>query len=198
VIHEQNSRHRIQISDSKSKESLYDLICSTHKALEKSKISGMTVVFTYTNKHGSSFTIALSGLNNIDDLESDKGKITRWLDQFFKIVVYRKGNCIEKLPVIFGGDIKTINMTADREIAVILSDKQINQITKRVVYKALVQTPVYITTELGRVSLHTPTFRNHVVFHINSRENIKDGPKLSIVLDSIKYLIFGANYAGVN
>jgi hypothetical protein len=195
VIHEQNSKHKIQINDQKNKVSLYELICSSHKAFEKSKISGTTIVFTYANKHNCNFTIAVSGINNFDDFEEDKKKITEWLDQFFKVVVYNEGDHIETLPIIFGGAIKTIDMIADREIIVILSSLLSNRITKRVIYKGIVPTPIDSSTELGNISLHTPTFQNPSIIHIKSTEEIRDGSKCEIILDSIMYLIFGVNYA---
>jgi hypothetical protein len=194
VIHEKNSQHKIQINDQKNKVSLYELICLSYKAFEKSKISGTTIVFTHTNKHNCNFTIAVSGVNNLDDFEEDKKKLTKWLDQFFKVVIYRKGDNIKALPVIFGENAKTINMIADREIIVILSSFLNNRITKRVIYKGIVPTPIDLSTELGHISLHTPTFQNSSIIHIKSTEKIQDGPKCKIILDSIMYLIFGINY----
>lgn len=194
ILHEKNSLYKIRIHDNRHKESLHDIVSKYKTFSAKSQISGLTFIFNYVNKHKCVFEIALSGIDTPEQFESDKQKLSAWLDQFFLFKVCKKNEILAEIPVLYSIKLSKIDMRANKDIFILLSDEQSNNITKSIKYRSVVTAPFTQNTLLGSINILTDTFINPVSINIRSLYTVGKGSPLKIFMDSLKYLIFGTNF----
>lgn len=194
ILNEKNSSYKILFNDNKHKKSLHDIVSSCDNFTSTSQVSGMTFVFSYKNKYGIIFKIALSGINTDELFEEDRNNISEWLDQFFLFKVCKKNAMLAKIPVIYGKNLNNIDMVSNEDIFTILSAKQNNKIVKTVIYKSVISAPFNENTSIGSVALSTKTFVNPFTVDIKTTGSDKRAGKCKVLMDSIRCLIFGPSF----
>lgn len=196
AIHEKNSIHKIEIDTKHGKRSLREMVELNIESLNtRSNISGITHIFTYKNANNCTFKVAMSGLKNQYDVEMDASQIKNWLDQLFEQDIYKEGDHITNIPVLYGeAKNKFVSMNINSDCKVVLSSKQQNRIVKNIVYKIIAAAPINHNTFIGTINISTALFKNPISTNIYSTQNINKASRLSVTCDSIKYLIFGAHH----
>ena len=179
ILHENNSRQKIGN-------------ISLYRALIKKFSSQKIRVYTYTNTNGCIFIIGIYYESpNIAEIEYDKLKINRWLDQFYTHKLFSCDKIFASTRLIYAKNTNNLPIQLKRDI-VILTIKHCTVVTT-IKYKAVIKAPIYCDMQIGSIYIKS-IFVNKIVVPLFANKDIAKASIANRIIESIRYLIFGENW----